>query len=631
MYTDESVAEVKEAAKVADVIGDYVTLKKKGPNLVGLCPFHDEKTPSFTVTESENFYKCFGCSKGGGPVQFVMDYRQLRYTEALEFLAVKYNISLIRVEDRVYIKPTWKNNTTLMPNVVKWFEKRKISQKTIQQLKITDGPEWMPNAAAEVHTVQFNYFRKSELINVKYRDKAKGFKLHKGSELIVYNLDSVIGKKEVYWVEGEIDCASLVEAGYVNETCGVISVPNGASLPGKDGLSSNNLTYINNCIEQLSRIEKHHIALDDDIPGRMLREDIALRFGKDKCDYISWGGKKDANEVLMTEGDIGGIQGIINCCSKPQNFPVEGTFTISDISNKIDDLYFNGLDKGVNLHIPEFELNIVLGYFTIITGIPSHGKTTFLDYIVLNLMRFSRWTGAFYAPESMPMELHFSEMASMLIGKPWEGDGRMSIEEVRLTKNYLDKKLWFIEPEEDFTLASILASVKALIRSYGIKFFVIDAWNKLEHKEKDTDYVSRALDIIATFCKLNKVHCFLIAHPTKIDKEFGKDKYKVPTLYNISGSAHFYNKCFNGISVYRDFDTGETFIYRQKVKYKHWGRVGYSKYKFSLTSSRYYPEGFPDFKNWITGETNLTQAKEEGVSQQMDVFYDTSNTDEPPF
>ena len=94
MISQKSIQEVFDNVQVDDLIQDYVTLKRRGVNMIGLCPFHDEKTPSFTVSPSKNIYKCFGCGKGGGPVQFVMEHDQLSFPEAIRVLAAKYNITL---------------------------------------------------------------------------------------------------------------------------------------------------------------------------------------------------------------------------------------------------------------------------------------------------------------------------------------------------------------------------------------------------------------------------------------------------------------------------------------------------------------------------------------------------------
>ncbi len=105
MISEKTVQEIFETARVEDVIQDYVSLKRRGVNLIGLCPFHNEKTPSFTVSPAKNIYKCFGCGKGGNAVQFLMEHEQFSYPEALRHLAGKYGIEIeedeVSPEERV--------------------------------------------------------------------------------------------------------------------------------------------------------------------------------------------------------------------------------------------------------------------------------------------------------------------------------------------------------------------------------------------------------------------------------------------------------------------------------------------------------------------------------------------------
>src|ERR1035437_4851561 len=118
-----------------------------------------------------------------------------------------------KADIKPYVKPEWKNNTELSDKVTKWFEGRGISQFTLRMMKITEGTEWMPQTKKPENTIQFNYFRNGELINIKYRDGAKNFKLVKDAERIFYNLDSCHISKDIIIVEGEIDCLSFVEVG----------------------------------------------------------------------------------------------------------------------------------------------------------------------------------------------------------------------------------------------------------------------------------------------------------------------------------------------------------------------------------------------------------------------------------
>ena len=92
MISQEIIAQIIETARIDEVVGEFVTLKKRGVNLLGLCPFHNEKTPSFTVSPKKGIFKCFGCGKGGNSVNFLMEHEQFTYPEALKYLARKYNI-----------------------------------------------------------------------------------------------------------------------------------------------------------------------------------------------------------------------------------------------------------------------------------------------------------------------------------------------------------------------------------------------------------------------------------------------------------------------------------------------------------------------------------------------------------
>lgn len=98
MIPKDTVDKIIETARVEDVVGDFITLKKRGANLLGLCPFHGEKSPSFTVSPAKGIYKCFGCGKAGNSVNFIMEHESLSYPEALRYLAAKYNIEIVEKE-----------------------------------------------------------------------------------------------------------------------------------------------------------------------------------------------------------------------------------------------------------------------------------------------------------------------------------------------------------------------------------------------------------------------------------------------------------------------------------------------------------------------------------------------------
>lgn len=94
MISKDTIAKIVDAARIEDVVGDFVSLRRRGSNLIGVCPFHKEKTPSFNVNPARNIFKCFGCGKAGDAVRFIMEHEHYTYPEAIRYLARKYSIEI---------------------------------------------------------------------------------------------------------------------------------------------------------------------------------------------------------------------------------------------------------------------------------------------------------------------------------------------------------------------------------------------------------------------------------------------------------------------------------------------------------------------------------------------------------
>jgi len=477
-----------------------------------------------------------------------------------------------------YKRPKWKNDTKLSDKLVKWFEGRKISQYVLNDFKITNSVEWMPQTEKDESVINFNYFRLGELINIKFRDNQKNFKMFGGGELIFYNLDACIDNKEIIIVEGEMDVLALAQCGIKN----AISVPNGCTEKGNI-----NLDYLDNCIDFFEIDTQFILALDNDKVGRRLQDELARRLGYENCKTVTFKDCKDANECLIKYG-----QNVTKeCFNEAKEFPIIGVFDANDIREDIYNYYNNGLPSGcgIDMHEMDMHLKFQVGYLTTITGIPGHGKSEFLDFLLCRLNVSHGWKTALYSPENHPLELHFSKFAEKMIGKPFEGSNRLSPIDLENMVKYHADNFFFINPESNFKLENILDSVRQLVRKKGVNCFVIDAWNKLDHQytTNETKYISEQLDKITRFCEFNKVHCFLVAHPTKIQKDKATGKYEVPNLYSISGSANFYNKADYGLSIYRHFgDDPRIEIHILKVKFKHLAGVGMVENRYNYNNGR---------------------------------------------
>ena len=519
-----------------------------------------------------------------------------------------------------YVRPAWLNQTELSDNAVRWFEKRGISQFTLRHARISESQEFMPQDGKVMNTIHFNYFRNDELINIKYRTGNKHFKLYKDAELIFYNLDAISDTDEVFITEGEIDALSFWEAGIHN----VVSVPNGASI-GK-----NNLQYLDNCADSFEGKKSIVIATDNDQPGVTLRNELASRLGVERCWRVNFRDCKDANEYLMKYGS----DALRKLADQKEPFPVEGIFTARDVFDDLDLLYREGLHKGEIIGDPQFDelLSFDRGRLYVITGIPGHGKSEFLDHWLVRLNIANGLKFGYFSPENYPLQLHHSKIISRITGSEFS-QRWMPYSEFIDAVNYVSDNFFWVMPREEFNIDVILERARYLVFRRGIAGFVIDPYNKLEHSmsggESETNYISRFLDRLTTFAQKNNIAIFLVAHPRKMmkDRDSAQKKMEVPNLYDINGSANFYNKTDFGITVYRDFVDSRVEVYVQKVKFKHLGRVGRIDYCYNISSGRFEMFGTDERKY---DRTNWMHSRPKSV-QQPEIDFTEPTDEEPPF
>lgn len=527
----------------------------------------------------ENQQKCPVCAdirKKGNQNKKPFSYNSsegLGKCQNCEFVCFRKN------EDyKAYTKPTLKTNAKYSDKLIEWFQKRQITISTLEKMRVTEATEWMPQVESERNVICFNYYRNGELINIKFRDAAKNFKLVKDAEKIFYNLDGIKDKKRIYIVEGEIDCLSMVQCGYES----TVSVPNGATKSG------NKLDYLDRCYGYFENIEEVFIITDHDEPGEELGKELARRIGVEKCFRVNLNGFKDVNEQLCSLGKID--------VTDFKAYPITGIYTVEDHWDGMLNILKNGYPKG---WAPRGELgkyiSIHPGYMTIITGIPGHGKSEILDQILLQITIDYNIRGGYFTPENWPTEIHLIKIVEKLMGK--SAFKCNELEKVK-AKNFLNGKIYWVYPEEGYSLDVILAKVRQAVLKYGIQWFVIDPWNKLEHQDDSTSYVSRCLDLISTFNKKNGTHSFIVAHPTKMRMNYDTGKYDVPGLYDISGSANFYNKADIGMCMYKE-EQGKNTLVIQKVKFKFWGDgVGQVSYNWNKENGRYDEYG-TDLTYWL--------------------------------
>ena len=232
MIPKETIDTIYDSVRIEDVVGDFITLKKRGVNLLGNCPFHDEKTPSFTVSPVKGIFKCFGCGKGGNSINFVMEHEQYSYPEALRYLAKKYNIELIEEEQtpeqiekanareslfvvnsyaRDYFKDSLHKSNEGKAIGLSYFKERGVSSEMIDKFQLGYNPEgWDAfTKSALDNSYKIEYLEKTGLSIVKDN---KSFDRFRGR--IMFPIHSMSGR--VLGFGGRILKKSEKAAKYLN-------------------------------------------------------------------------------------------------------------------------------------------------------------------------------------------------------------------------------------------------------------------------------------------------------------------------------------------------------------------------------------------------------------------------------
>lgn len=500
--------------------------------------------------------------------------------------------------EKVYTVPKFTNTTDLNENKVNWiFQNRLLTPATIKEMKLTESIEWMPQTQKEEKVINFNYFRDGNLVNTKFRTIKKDFKMVKGAELIFYNLDSIKEATECVIVEGEFDCMAFVQSGVKN----VVSVPNGASKS-----ANANLEYLDNCIEYFDNKKRIILAMDDDEAGMSLRDELARRLGFERCYKVDFKGCKDANEFLIKNGELE-LKEIVSS-ENLKEYPISGIVTANEIWDEVELLFREGLARGlVTGEMPSFDelVSIVQGQLMVVTGIPNHGKSPFVLMVMSCLSKRYGWKWGMFTPEHKPLSIYIVKICELLLGKRVRKGIGFSESEKNSVKYFVNDHFLFIQPEEDdLSTDNILSKAKKLVQQKGIKGFMIDPWNKLEHKigngDTEHNYISKELDKIIIFLQRNLVFGIIVVHPKKMMRDKKTGQFDVPSLYDISGSSNWFNKPDIGLIVYRNFITKCTEIHVEKMKYEHLGAQGKVELQFNMNNSRYIPRSAPwDNSNWL--------------------------------
>ena len=278
----------------------------------------------------------------------------------------------------------------------------------------------------------------------------------------------------------------------------------------------------------------------------------------------------------------------------------------SSIRVAVEALYESGgLPRGQSTGWPSVDQFYTVGMnqWTLVTGTPNSGKSEWLDALLVNLAKSGQWKFWIFSPENQPLALHHAKIIEKYVGRPFDPgpNQRLSRDELAEAEDWMQGKFIFCKPDTP-KIESILVEGIRQLSSIGTTWktgIIIDPWNYLEHHRptnmSETEYVSEVLSRVIEHVREHYVHLWLVAHPAK-QQPRRDGTYAVPGPRDIAGSAHFWNKSDNCITVWRDQTTGgqDVDIHVQKVRFKNIGRIGTTTLEYDRVTGRYQEPQRPD-------------------------------------
>jgi twinkle protein len=475
----------------------------------------------------------------------------------------------------------------LSVDALAYLQARGISEPTAANLGVVSGNRWFKKMSSERPALGFVYGHKGNTYAAKWRAlEGKDFTAE-GAAVTLYLADRLTDKSRVVITEGEMDALSYWEAGIE-----AVSIPSGAIAVGTADDAAR-LRWIAEHDALLADAKEIYLAVDMDGPGQTTAQELARRLGKTKCFKVEYPpGNKDANDVLVKLGR----DALKDTIDKAQPWPIEGLAQPVDFYSKVLDLYQNGLPPGKSTGWPSVDDVYTLnpGNLVVVTGIPGHGKSTFIDAMLINAMQQHNWSVA-YASFENPPEIHMSKLIALKYGKPF-GYGPTP----RLTNTELNEGVDWVNDHVTFltndgvmpTVESLIERFETAVRRDGAKACVVDPFNfiKLSGKDGavDTEAINEMLSKFKMFAQRCEVVFFIVAHPAKPMNQ-GSDW--VPTGYSISGSAHWYNRADFGLTMHRNDKASVLHVW--KCRFAHQGRIGKAELLYDKPTGGFVEPGGP--------------------------------------
>ncbi len=450
-------------------------------------------------------------------------------------------------------------------DVMKWLrDVRKLDGALLADMKVK--PVDHPQLGA---AIMFPYSRNGEPYAGKFRAaECKDWRSTQGISRGLYNEDALKDKGPIVITEGEIDCLSVMQAGFLR----AVSLPDGWTPDGgkRDCL----------LVEEARLRSSPYVIVagDNDEAGASLPKTVANILTGHDVRYVTWPEEcKDANDVLMSFGESGLSRCLVE--AKPVD-PLGGFITgISDLPplppRRVLRIGTAPFDYGLGFEV---------GAMSVGTGTPGSGKSTFTTFAAYQIARNENIKVGMLSFETHPYRTR-DHLARLHTGKTW--DDLSTTEQVRCAHD-LDCLFRIVHRKFDESQHH-LGWLKSMIYTLAIrdncKLVIVDPWNELEHLpepgESVTNYINFALQQIRTWAEQFDTHVCVIAHPRKMPTD---GRPKPPTGYDIADSAAFANKPSLGFTVHQDEDaSGEQFVSIITWKVRDTQLYGFEKGQIRLT------------------------------------------------
>lgn len=472
---------------------------------------------------------------------------------------------------RLALKPHAEEDKRRAPGLYAFFEARRISSETVDLFGIY-AHQWIFTGEMEAKpALVFPYRAKGREVSRAYRHRSRdAFDYELSAEPALFNFDEIQTPDEVIWADREIGVMALREAGYVQVTC----------LPGQEAGAARMLA-IEAHADFLSKVAKIKLALSDNEQGAAVREELARRFGRHRCWMVEWPpGCHSAEEVLQKHGP----EKVQECVEAATPYPIAGVYHIqpgtleayrSEPQPPLMTTGLSTLDKV--LHLPSD------GRLIVTTGFPGSGKSSLIRFLMVHtaIEHDRRWM--VFSPEMSPWKKFAASVAEVRVGAPFRerhGRAAMPLTAVRFAEQWMRSRFVFLAADaegEAPTVEWILDRTRLEVMRFGVTDLLIDPWNQVSHdfgRMNETQYIERQLQIIAGFGQRHGVNTWIVAHPIKPSNfKVGEDGPPPPTLYDIAGSATWFNRADIGLVVHRPPGKNTQIILR-KSRFDEWGEKG---------------------------------------------------------